>query len=492
MIQCLAKIGGNMGTVTFHYLGNVSATPIPGSSGKTEERLEISCFPQNDATYHFRCRTPKGDLELEPLNPKPLPPRASKCCKSNLPKYIEMTLRVDNKQQRMELNLRSLAKRCHVSKEEVYDACAENRLFELLEDVGLPLKWNVLLTPTRLPKTTTGPIIQFLLANFREWKRQCEQGAASIFTRSGNGIKCDIEYFSDGAIYVLYIAMDNEKQIALAADLSGKAENPQWREFFHPDHFAVYDFCAKWLKNERGILHIYRTSQYPNRFHVYHEQYMHSLDAFMNFEPPEKREPALESKTNSPTDKSPLHRKNTSSATNPFLPPRRSNSPKSFRTGLLGASGKPLSTKAKVKLAIDLLSGLATLHKNRIVHLGLEPRAIFMHPETRRSEIEGVIGGFENARIVGPSTEKIMVSTTMKPPFLAPELTNNPLYQNHFTLPEVPFPADVYSLGIILRQLFEDVANQNISEIIARMVYSSPDMRFTADKALAAFMAINL
>ncbi|MBX7067075.1 MAG: protein kinase [Parachlamydiales bacterium] len=493
-----------MSNVTFHYLGKVSATAIAGSSGQAEERLEVSCFPNNHAAYHIRCRTPKGDLELAPLNPKPLPGRTTKCCCcTNVPRFVELTLMVDGKQKRMEVNLRSLAKRCHVTREKAYDACAENRLHELLEDVGLPIKWQVLLTPTRLPKEVTEPLIEFIRANFRHWKQQCAEGnLRSIFIPAKNPVKCDVEYFSDGDIYVCYIGMSNEKQIGLAADLSEKLANPEWREFFHQDHFTVYQYCSENLKGVRGILQIYRTSQYPNRFHIYQEQYKHTLDECVSLTPPSTQEPLHESKTNgrhSPGDKDPLRflGKNSPPGSSPFLS-RRATS-RSLKNGHLGAKGKPLSIKAKVKMAQDLLTGLSALHEHHIVHLGLEPKAIYIHPETTRSEVEAAIGRFEQARIVHGNVQLTILATSMKAPFLAPELTQNPYYQNQILLPENPYPADVYSLGVIFRELFgleeplpKDSPQETIFLTIRRMLQLDPTMRMTAAQALKAFMDLKL
>lgn len=542
-----------MSNITFQCVISES-TSIWSCCSKKEERLKISCFP-DDPLYLFRCQTPKQAAEFAPLNGKELPPLETKCCRAILPRFIEMSLLIDGQMQRKEINLKSFAKRLTVAKgdsvtpQEVYQACSDKRFIEFLAEIGdcakkrvglptdsrfqslsdqdlsldslnsksgggspsqrqrgrwrstdsqqngsgsigrspqtssefladMPLihSWMEQLTPTLLPEATIESIIPFLKDNWRKWKEECDQkNIPSLFFPAADGRKLDVEYFQDGDIFVYYVDDDGAP---VGVDLSGKVANPQWKEIRHLQQFVIYHTCAQAeFQKTPGILRIYKTSQYPdeNRFHVLHERYKNSLqDFFLNKE--ERGSPI-------------------SSLNGSF----RNGSHRRSKSTLKGR--RPLTLKAKVKIAEDLLTGLARLHHAEIAHFSIQPSNLFIDPK-KDFEAEAVIGGFEFARVIDPSLDKTILPAAMKAPFLAPELESNPLYQNRITIfTKAPLACDVYSLGQCLKLLFniDELPQENktikgdlktedrIAYTILAMVNLDPYFRLTAEQARREF-----
>ncbi len=542
-----------MSNITFQCVIPES-TSIWSCCLKKEERLKISCFP-DDPQYLFRCQTPKQAAEFVPLNAKELPPLETKCCRAILPRFIEMSLLIDGQMQRKEINLKSFAKRLTVAKggsvtpQEVYQACSDKRFAEFLAEigdcakkrVGLPTGsrfeslsdqdlsldslnsrsggnspsqrqrgrwrsndsqqngsgsigrssktssesltdmppielWMKQLNPGQWLDEKISPLRSFLEDNWRKWKEECEQkNIPSLYFPGADARKFDVEYFQDGDIFVYYVDRDGD---SFGVDLSGKVANPQRKEIRHLQQFVIYQTCAQAeFQKTPGILKIYKTSQYPdeNRFHVLHERYKNSLrDLLLNNEGPS----------------SPISSLNGSS---------KAGSHSRSKSTLKGR--RPLTLKAKVKIAEDLLTGLARLHHEEIAHFSIQPSSLFIDPK-KDFEAEAVIGGFEFARVVDSSLEETLLPAAMKAPFLAPELQSNPLYQNSITIfSKAPFACDVYSLGQCLKLLFniDELPKENktlrgdlktedrIVYTILAMVNPDPHFRLTAEQARREF-----
>lgn len=507
-----------------------------------DERLQFSCFPES-ADYYFRCRTPKQPLECQPFQERRLPPLETKCCRVVFPRFVEMSLLIDGQMQRIEINLSSFAKRLTIAKgskvtrNEVYQACAENRLIPFINEIAAlgvvksnhspthgveslaaidltgnsssPApsrraergswrqpqagslsqeadKWRNLLHIAQLRDHVIDSILPFISENLSHWEKECkEKHLDHLYFPAKEGRKLDVEYFADGSILVYYA----EEEALLGVDLCGKIINPQVKEIGDLKGFVVYHTCEKLFQDVPGILKIYKTSQDPdeNRYRVLHERYKFTLQNYLSGSPG----------SNSPA--SSLSRSHSSNSSLNGLSTQGSH--RRSRSTLKGK--KPLSEKAKVKIAEDWLTGLARLHHAEIVHFCIQPSCLYIDPQKDFRAV-GVIGGFDHAWVIDPKLVNTMLSVKMKKQYLAPEIASHP-YGQYINIPRFPLACDVYSLGMCLKELFEiEEFPEKIESIgphlstevrIATIIYNMvrrepPEFRLTAEQALSEFTAL--
>jgi len=131
---------------------------------------------------------------------------------------------------------------------------------------------------------------------------------------------------------------------------------------------------------------------------------------------------------------------------------------------VLGDRRTRLSTRKRLKIAIDVSEGMNYLHTHTypIVHRDLKSHNIFIH-EKNNNELEAKIGDWGSARALTSSGNRNMTHGVGTACWLAPEVIRNARYTQE---------SDVYSFGILLWELAtrdEVYVGYSAQQIIARV-----------------------
>ncbi|MBU6382724.1 MAG: hypothetical protein KGQ49_02790 [Verrucomicrobia bacterium] len=326
-----------------------------------------------------------------------------------------------------------MAKRCHLPKDTVYQAYLTDTLWGLLEQQGLFLRLKHHLDGI-VPQGAE-LISQRVAASYKERHRSCQYTGCSDFTQNKHlQLNLRVEWFPNGEFAIFWGSCNPPIYFTANADQKILCAFKQI-----PDQtiFPVYQFLAKQPKETPGIWRVLNLSS-PNEhgFRVYHKPYTAHLNDTKT----------LEQVVRWPID-------------------------------------------TKVKIAKALLTSLAAMHKNKIVHYQLDLRAIHINAPKKGLE-EAVIGNMEFARLMTDSTEiQNLPQHSEAPEFVAPELR-----LLHAT--QLQPSANVFSLGTIFKKLFgatyaaqstEIFCEGMISRIIDRMTAENPQERCTAAEALNKF-----
>jgi len=140
----------------------------------------------------------------------------------------------------------------------------------------------------------------------------------------------------------------------------------------------------------------------------------------------------------------------------------------------------PLPWEQAVQLTIDCLKGMEHVHAANIIHRDIKPGNIFVTNEGRAK-----LGDFGVARKLA---EREQAETRVGTPlYIAPEVVKDPLGQGY------AYPADVYSLGLVLYELltgklpFETVCQGNKNCMVAKRLAGEP---FTLERQFSPGLTI--
>jgi NIMA (never in mitosis gene a)-related kinase len=123
-------------------------------------------------------------------------------------------------------------------------------------------------------------------------------------------------------------------------------------------------------------------------------------------------------------------------------------------------SGRSFSLRELVRLAQELLQGIAFLHKNKLLHRDLKSENVFVIMNDRNEVHSLAVGDFDQAK----KTTQAAMTVVGTPGYTAPEVLSGSAYS---------YPADVWSFGMVLYEMaalqrpFEGLGMLQLSKAVA-------------------------
>lgn len=167
---------------------------------------------------------------------------------------------------------------------------------------------------------------------------------------------------------------------------------------------------------------------------------------------------------------------------------KRAISTKFYNMGNLKECMESLSLANRMKIGQFLLMGLVHLHSLKIFHSDIKTDNMFIEGDLNKHIItDAVIGDFGFACDLANPEDRFFKNghKSCRPP----ELLDTPTITGK-VIDETILTADVYAMGLVLKELFEGLQKPKFDNLITQMISDKLEMRPSAQTALDTYEAL--